>query len=279
MESRSVEVDGVPMRWQEHGSDADADNGSGQPVVLVHGLPTSPRLWRHVVPRIEGARVLTWELVGYGSSIQEGGRLNISVAKQADYLAAWIRKLELGRVVLVGHDLGGGVVQIVAVRHPELVKGIVLTNCIAYDNWPIPSVKFLKLVGALADRVPRVVAWFAVTTLMLRGHDNLARAWESLREHWPYYAQPGGGKALIRQVRSLDVRDTLDISAQLPNVAVPVRIVWGAADEFLKVGYGYRLAYELRGTLDRIEGGKHFVPEDHPDRVAETINSLLREGE
>ena len=74
-------------------------------------------------------------MVGYGASIQEGWDLDISVARQAEYLAGWMREvgLEDGPVV-VGQDLGGGVAQILAVRHPELVQGLVLTNCICYDS-------------------------------------------------------------------------------------------------------------------------------------------------
>jgi pimeloyl-ACP methyl ester carboxylesterase len=50
---RHADVGGVPMRWLE--------SGTGHPVVLVHGIPTSPELWRHVLPRVEGARLLAWE--------------------------------------------------------------------------------------------------------------------------------------------------------------------------------------------------------------------------
>jgi pimeloyl-ACP methyl ester carboxylesterase len=56
MESRTVDVEGVRMRWEEE--------GEGSPVVFIHGIPTSPRLWRHVVPRVQGARSLAWEMVG-----------------------------------------------------------------------------------------------------------------------------------------------------------------------------------------------------------------------
>ncbi len=45
MESKFVEADGVRMRWEE--------TGEGPPVVFVHGIPTSPRLWRHVVPKVD----------------------------------------------------------------------------------------------------------------------------------------------------------------------------------------------------------------------------------
>ncbi|MDQ3913294.1 MAG: hypothetical protein M3305_16295 [Actinomycetota bacterium] len=58
MESKFVVAGGVRMRWEE--------SGEGPPVVFVHGIPTSPQLWRYVIPRVEG-RALAWEMVGYGS--------------------------------------------------------------------------------------------------------------------------------------------------------------------------------------------------------------------
>ena len=70
-------VAGIPMRWEEQ--------GAGTPVVLVHGIPTGPALWRHVMPRVEGARLLAWEMVGYAGSIGEGRRRDIGVARQADW--------------------------------------------------------------------------------------------------------------------------------------------------------------------------------------------------
>ena len=84
---------------------------------------------------------LAWEMVGYGASIQEGWDRYISVAKQVDYIASWMREVGLESAFLVGHDLGGGVAQILAVRQPELVRGLILTNSICYDSWPMPSVK------------------------------------------------------------------------------------------------------------------------------------------
>ncbi len=119
MESKSVEADGLLMRWKEA--------GEGLPVVFVHGLPTSPKLWRRVLPRIENARAMAWEMVGYGASIPEGRGRDISVGRQADYLVRWLEALGIERAVLAGHDLGGGVVQIAAVRHPERCAGLFLT--------------------------------------------------------------------------------------------------------------------------------------------------------
>jgi pimeloyl-ACP methyl ester carboxylesterase len=269
MESRSVEANGIRMRWEEQ--------GEGPPVVFVHGIPTSPRLWRHVIPQVRGARSMAWEMVGYGASIGEGRERDISVAKQADYLASWMREVGLGEgAVIVSHDLGGGVAQILAVHHPELVRGLVLTNAICYDSWPIPSIKAMQAMGLVVERLPDGVFRFVYGNFLQQGHDDRQRARESIGEHWPYYERAGGAAAMIRQVSSLDVNDTLAVADQIPHLSLPARIVWGAVDRFQKIGYGYRLAYELGAPLDRIEGGKHFVPEDHPERIAAAVNDLLR---
>ncbi len=268
MESRNLEVDNIRMRWEER--------GEGSPVVFVHGIPTSPRLWRHVIPQILGARSMAWEMVGYGASIDEGRERDISVTKQADYLAAWMRTVGLDEgAIVVGHDLGGGVAQILAVRQPGLVRGLVLTNAICYDSWPIPSVKAMRAMGPVVERLPDGVFRLVYSTFLHQGHDDRERARESIGEHWPYYESAGGAAAMIRQVRSLEVQDTLAVADRIPDLDVPARIVWGAADQFQKIGYGYRLAYELGAPLDRIEGGKHFIPEDHPESVAAAVNDLL----
>lgn len=82
---------------------------------------------------------------------------------------------------------------------------------------------------------------------------------------------------MARQVSALDVRDTLAVQDQLPGLRMPARVVWGVADQFQKVEYGERFARDLGTTVHRIEGGKHFTPEDHPGVLAEEIRGLVDE--
>lgn len=267
MQTKAAEVDGINMCWEEA--------GEGPPVVYLHGIPTTPRLWRYVIPEVNNARSLAWTMVGYGAAMDEGRDQDISVGRQADYLAAWMRHLGIDSAVLVGHDLGGGVAQIMAVRHPGLVRGLVLTNAISYDSWPIPQVKLLRAAAPLVERLPVELFRLVYTSFMFQGHTTREQARAAVAEHFPYYERSEGAAAFMRQVRSLDVRDTLAIADRIPDIGVPTRIVWGAADQFQKIGYGYRLAYELGAPLDRVEDGKHFVPEDHPDRVSAAVNDLL----
>ena len=275
MESYTVEIGTVhgdiPVRWEEAHPEA-----SGVPVVLVHGIPTSPGLWRHVLPRVD-ARCLAFEMVGYGASIPAGLGRDISVARQAGYLVDWLEAIGVERAVLVGHDLGGGVAQVVATEYPERCAGLVFANTIAYDNWPVPSAQLLRAVSHVLRRMPDATVAAVMGSLLVRGHDRLDTARESFRVHWPDYAQNDGAAGLARQVRSLDVQDTLRVAPRLPDVHVPARVVWGAADQFLPLRYGQRLARDLGTEVRPIEGGKHFVPEDHPDEIAKAVAEVLRE--
>jgi pimeloyl-ACP methyl ester carboxylesterase len=269
VESKTIEVNGIRMRWEEH--------GQGVPVVFVHGIPTCPGLWRRMVPRLEGVRALAWEMVGYGASIPEGRDRDISVGRQAEYLVQWLQALGVERAVLAGHDLGGGVVQIAAVRNPGLCRGLFLTNAIGYDSWPIPSVDVVDTFGGLVEHFPKPVFKPIFSGFLRMGHDDQEIAAESIEIHWSNYDEHDGAEAFIRQVRSLNVHDTLAVRDDLPKLDVPARVVWGEADFFQKVRFGEFFARDLNTELQRIPGGKHFTPEDHPDAVAAAINDLVRE--
>ena len=260
-------LDGEPVRWLEH--------GEGAAVVLVHGVPTSPRLWRHVLPLVRG-RCLALEMRGYGSSIpDEEGDRDLGLAAQADRLLRWLDLVGVEASVLVGHDLGGGVAQIAAVRGPGRFSGIMLTNAVCYDSWPIPSVKAMRRAAPILRYLPETALYPSFVQLIHRGHDNRARALESLGMHWQHYVAHGAARSLMRQVSALRVEDTLAIADQLPALGLPARVVWGEADQFQKVEYGRRLAADIGTTLQTIPGGKHFTPEDHPDAIAAAVNELL----
>lgn len=80
---------------------------------------------------------------------------------------------------------------------------------------------------------------------------------------------------MVRQIRALDVLDTIAIQDQLPRLGVPARVVWGTGDRFQKVGYGERLARDLSTVLRSIDGAKHWTPEDHCVPIADAINELV----
>lgn len=263
-------VKDIPMRWHE--------TGDGTPVVFIHGIPTGPDLWRHVLPKIKGAKCYAWEMVGYAGSIEAGRNVDISVKKQAEYLIDWMDALGIEEAIFAGQDLGGGVAQIAAVQHPDRCAGLFLTNAIAYDSWPIPSVKALRATTGVVRHLPDSVLKMLIGTLFQQGHETPELAKEAIAMHYPPYADADGAEAMARQVAALNVNDTMEIADGLPVLDIPARLAWGVDDGFQKVEYGERLSLDLSAPLRRIEGGKHFTPEDHPDIIAEEVNTLIAES-
>ncbi|MFJ4412517.1 haloalkane dehalogenase [Streptomyces sp. NPDC088910] len=99
------------------------ETGSGTPVVFLHGNPGSSHLWRKVLPAIDlPARLLAPDLIGMGRS----GKPDVPYrfADHARYVDAWFDRLDLDKVVLVGHDWGGALAFDWAARHPDRVLGV-----------------------------------------------------------------------------------------------------------------------------------------------------------
>ena len=135
----------------------------------------------------------------------------------------------------------------------------------------------MRAAAPVLSKLPALALKPAFALLLARGHDDASIAKESLGVHSRPYDEHGGGAAMARQVSALDVQDTVAVQDRLPTLRVPARIVWGVADQFQKIEYGERFARDLGTTVHRIEGGKHFTPEDHPEVIAEQIRSLAAE--
>ena len=104
------------------------DAGSGAALVFLHGNPGSSHLWRNVLPRVGGGRLLAPDLIGMGRS----GKPDIpyTFADHARYLDAWFDALGLDQVALIGHDWGGALAFDWAARHPQQVLGIAFLESI-----------------------------------------------------------------------------------------------------------------------------------------------------
>ena len=99
------------------GSIAYVRQGKGDPVVLIHGMPTSAYLWRDVIPPLaQDFTVFALDLLGYGDS--DKPKADLSLPAQARYVAEFMLKVGLTRATVAGHDIGGGVAQLLGVERP-----------------------------------------------------------------------------------------------------------------------------------------------------------------
>jgi pimeloyl-ACP methyl ester carboxylesterase len=126
---------------------AYVDEGSGDPVLLLHGCPFHALEWQHVIPRLAGHyRVLASDLPGLGDTpvrLDEDYRL----PQIAQTIVGFLDTLGIDCAHVVGHDHGGATALLLMDGHADRFRSLVLTNAEAYDHWPSqPERKYLRLV-------------------------------------------------------------------------------------------------------------------------------------
>ncbi|ADB75030.1 alpha/beta fold hydrolase [Geodermatophilus obscurus] len=249
---------------------------AGPPVLLVHGIPTNSRLWWDVVPVVaQRARVFAVDMPGYGDSPAPEDQ-PVDLASQAALLLDLLDTLGLDRVVVVGHDLGGGIAQILAVTASDRVAGLGVVDGVSYDGWPVPMVRAMKAAWPLLERLPAEVLAAALRPGLRTLFAQQDRADPFLDRFLEPWRRPEGPRLLARHLRSLDSVYTQTVAPFLPRLQVPTEVVWGRRDHQMKPRYGERLAQDIPGArLTWVDDASHFVPADRPDVVAEAVLRLV----
>lgn len=252
----------------------------GPTVVLIHGIPTNHLLWHDVVPELHGqARILAFDMLGYGWS-DAPGDLPVDIAAQAGHVLTALDALGVGRFTVVGHDLGGGVAQILATTACERVEAMAVVDGVCFDGWPVPAVRAMQLTRPVLRRLPPQV----LGTGLEHGLRGLFVHRDRARTFTPWFAAPwrtdDGPERLDRHLRSLHPAYTLAVAPFLARLSVPVEVVWGRKDSQMKLRYGRRLAGTVPGArLTVVEDAHHFVPADTPGPVLEAVRRLLDRAE
>jgi pimeloyl-ACP methyl ester carboxylesterase len=250
--------------------------GRGAPVLLVHGITTYSFIWEGILPRLaEDHDVVAVDLLGCGDSDMP---LDVSygIASQVELLEAFTQALGWGPFSLVGHDIGGGIAQRFAVKHPDRLAHAAVVNGVAYDFWPVQPI--------IAMRTP-IIRQLAMATLDLgafslvvkRGVVHKERVTEDLMAHfWRPMMTRLGRKAFLRFAESLDNRDLTDISEDLRRTGVPFLIVRGMNDVYLSSKISEKLHREIPGCryVEVPEAG-HFIQLDQPERLVQELRAFL----
>jgi haloalkane dehalogenase len=266
---------------------AYVDTGRGDPVVFLHGNPTSSYLWRNVIPLVEPeGRCLAPDLVGMGDSGKAPAG-SYRFADHARYLDAWLDALGLERLVLVMHDWGSALGFHWARRHPERVRGLVymeaLVRPLTWDEWPEVARKVFQGMRSPAgdDMVlqKNVFVERILPLSVLRGLTDEEMAvyrrpylepGESRRPTltWPREIPIGGEPAdvvaIAQEYSSWLARS--DVPKLFVN-AEPGTILTGAQREFCR-----RWPSQEEVTVK----GTHFIQEDSPREIGQAVAAFVR---
>ena len=268
------------------------EEGHGDPIVLLHGNPTSSYLWRNVIPELTASgRVIAPDLIGQGDSeklsVSEGpGRYTFEVAYE--YLVGLLSELDAEQnVVLVGHDWGSALGFHWARNHPDLVRGIAymeaLVSPVEWSEWPeaargifqgFRSEKGEDLVLTRNLFVEAVLPNSVIRKLTDEemGHYRAPCSTPDDRQptlNWPRQIPIDGEPVEMVQLVS-EYGRWLEESVTLPKLfinAEPGSILVGRQREYCR---------SWPNQKEVTVPGKHFVQEDSPSKIGKAIAEWLK---
>lgn len=272
MRGEFLDVNGVRLYYYAAGS-----RGAGEPIVLLHGFPTSSHLWNNVVPLLPpGHRVVVLDLLGYGRS-DPPRTTGVDLRSHADRLIGVLDRLGINFACLVGHDIGGGVAQSAAVRYPHRVSRMCLVSSVAFDEWPARAVKLARAMLPLTRHLPPSWILSVVRADLMRGYVDHERGAHDVDLYLRPFATEEGRELLMTHLRALDCAETQGLAPRLKDIVCPTSIVWGEHDPFLSLALGERLHAAIpRSTLEIVPNVRHFLPEESAHEVAASIRRLLQ---
>jgi len=258
---------------------------AGTPAALfVHGFLVNATLWDPVAEQLaaDGVRCILpdWPLGAHRRPVNPDA--DLSPIAVADAITGLLDALDLHDVVLVGSNTGGGLCQLALRGDTHRIRGLVLTNCDAFEQFPP---RFFVPLFLLARSRPAVWTLAQQTRLRAVRHSplgfgpllNRPRP-ATLTRGW---IQPLLDSAAIRRdvtrfARGMQRTELADAATWLGHFEGPVRLVWGTRDKHFTIGLGRRLAAAFRlAQLDEVTDATTFVSIDRPDTVASAVTDVL----
>jgi pimeloyl-ACP methyl ester carboxylesterase len=258
------------------------DAGTGEALLLIHGMAGSSATWRAIIPQLSKKyRVVAPDLLGHGQSAKPRGDYSLGA------FAVWLRDLldELGltRVTVVGHSLGGGVAMQFTYQHPDYCQRLVLISSGGLG----PDVGWiLRLLSAPgAELVLPIIApqpvlnvgntlrsWFTSAGIRSPRAGEIWNAYSSLSDRQTRHA-------FLRTLRSVvDYRgqavsalNRLQFRSELPTLTI-----WGELDSIIPVDHGHA-AHAARpdSRLEVLAGVGHFPQVECPTAVVEILDDFI----
>jgi pimeloyl-ACP methyl ester carboxylesterase len=255
---------------------AAGTRGAGDPVILLHGFPTSSRLW-HAVARdfTPGHRLVIVDLPGYGRS-DPASPARTSCGAHAAAILALLDTLGIPRAVVVGHGIGGGVAQAFAIQWPDRVSALALVSSAGFGVAPRGMARLARALGPLARFMPPALLAGLVHGSVRRGFEDPNRSRLTLDTCLRHFTTPAGRDALASHLSAIGQCDTASWSRRLGEVRAPAAVIWGEDDPFYPIGLGERLAAAIpNATFEVFRGAAHYVPEDQPEHLRRALDQLM----
>jgi pimeloyl-ACP methyl ester carboxylesterase len=260
--------------------------GSGPAILLIHGIGDNSTTWTTVQTKLaQRFTVIAPDLLGHGKS--DKPRADYSVAAYANGMRDLLSVLDIDRVTVVGHSLGGGVAMQFAYQFPQLVDRLILVGsggvtkdvniALRWASLPILGSEALAFL-----RLPLVLPSLQVAGRMagnLIGSTGLGRDLPDVLRILADLPEPTASSAFTRTLRAV-----VDWRGQVVTMldrcyltqSVPVQLIWGKRDSVIPVSHAHLAHAAMPGSqLEIFERSGHFPFHDDPDRFVEVAERFI----
>jgi pimeloyl-ACP methyl ester carboxylesterase len=255
------------------------DEGSGTPVVLLHGFPDTSRLWRRQVDALvrAGYRAIVPDLRGRGLSERPPAVADYGLGLVAQDVTAIMDAAGVRRAHVVGHDWGAATAWLVASLFPDRVDRLVAVSVGFPGAAGRPDLEALQkgwyrllFQFEAAEELVRQHDWYLMRTLLASNRD-LEECLRDLEEPEALTAALNWYRANVPVERLVPP----DRPRMLQPVQAPTLGVWSSGDVYLTEQQMIRSSDQVDGPWRyvRIEDASHWIPLDQPER----LNALLLE--
>jgi 3-oxoadipate enol-lactonase len=248
-----------------------ADQGSGEPMLMIHGwgggASNFRRLWPSIATRY---RCIAPDLPGWGDS--EKPNVPYTFEWYADWLSDLLVTRSASPALVVGHSMGATIALFFALRHPDKVKKLAILNPIIRGADGVKrETRLLSMPG-----LRRVAYWMTSQRWFLRFISrNFTERTEGLDEKDLLLVGQGTFASMIRTIKALKA---VDLTGSLKSVAAPTLVIGADADREIPVEQS-RLAAGIPGArLEMLKGCGHVSPLERPDEVAGLLVDFFGPG-
>lgn len=280
-ESKFIEVLGSRMHYVE--------SGEGDPILFLHGNPTSSYLWRNVIPHVSGqGRAIAVDLIGMGKSDKPD--IAYRFFDHLEYLEGFVAELGLDSVTLVLHDWGGGVGLSYARRHPDNVRAIAFLEAVVKPmTWDeiglLNRIVFKRMRHPVKGDRMNIEKNFFLKRLMPQMVNRKLTDQEKAAYLAPY-PTPQSRKPVAMWPREIPISgQPADMHAEisqnyewLQTVAIPKLFLYAKPGIIFDAANAAEIQERVQG-LDAvfIGKGKHYLQEDAPDAIGQAISSWMHQ--
>ena len=268
-----IEVDGLSVHYVEQ--------GTGPPVLFLHGFGDAVFVWEDMLSRLTGHRLIAVDLKGHGDSGKpRDGRY--SLRDHAAVVSGLMAALDLRDVVLVGQSLGAAIALVGMVWDDNLrsrTRALALLDAPAYPQkmpWFLAILR-IPIVRYLSDRLMRPEAKTRATLkLVFHRPERIAEDHVAVRVR--FAGLPGAGDAMAATAQMMIPDDVAGLTSAYADVRVPTLLIWGEQDRVVPLAVGQSLVRQMpNARLEVVPDCGHNPHEEQPVRTAELLSRFLEE--